>query len=173
MLASLARLLCATMAGRFDLYETQMSEQEDQARVIMARDAARQNMREAEVAAFSEARAATAAAAAESAVKVIQPQPAKASAKPKKPSLPSCLQAVGVKRAAPAAAASADASAPAASASPAPAAAAEPNASAEVAEPSAAVLPAKVAKKAADDAPGNAIASLLGYSDSDDEDDND
>ena len=162
------------MAGVFDLYETQMSEQEDQARVIQARDSVRQNMRQDELQAFTEARAATAAAA--EAAKVRQPQLAKVTPKAKaKPSLPSFIQAAGVKRAhaAPAAAASAVVDTPAAAASAATPAAAPPAASAEsTGAPSAAAPPAKAAKKSTD-APASAIASLLGYSDSDDEDDGD
>jgi len=163
------------MAGVFDLYETQMSEQEDQARVIQARDSVRQNMRQDELQAFTEARAATAAAA--EAAKVRQPQLAKVTPKAKaKPSLPSFIQAAGVKRAhaAPAAAASAVVDTPAAAASAATPAAAPPAASAEsTGAPSAAAPPAKAAKTSTDGAPASAIASLLGYSDSDDEDDGD
>ena len=74
------------MAGRFEHFETQMVEQEDQNRLLEAKQAIRQEARQQELREFQQARSAATSASAPPVPAVMQPAKISPKAKPKLPS---------------------------------------------------------------------------------------
>jgi hypothetical protein len=74
------------MAGRFEHFETQMVEQEDQNRLLEAKQAIRQEARQQELREFQQARSAATSASAPPVPTVMQPAKISPKAKPKLPS---------------------------------------------------------------------------------------
>ena len=132
------------MSGRFEHFETQMVDQDDQNRVIEARAGHRQEIAKEEHQLFAQARNAATASAPTS-------QIAKASPKPR-PKLPSFVQTAAVGKRPHSEVSQAWANRPQKQAAPKVSAAAAPE-----------VAPAKTEKPS--------LASLLAYDDSDDDDD--
>ena len=140
------------MAGRFEHFETQMVDQEDQARLIEARGVLRQESRTEELREFQQARSAAASSVPPVAPAMVPP--AKISPKTK-PKLPSFLQPAAVERAKRPHSEVSQSSAPQESAPKEEAAEAAP-AKASVVSPAKAATP-------------SVVSSLVAYGDSDDE----
>ena len=135
------------MSGRFEHFETQMVDQDDQNRIIEARAGHREEAAKEEHKIFAQARNAATAGKPTSQIAKVSPKP--------RPKLPSFVQTAAVGKR------------PHSEVSQAPANRPQKQAAPKVSAPAAAeVAPAKAEKP-------SALASLVGYDDSDDDDDDD